>query len=632
MEELGIDEFTIEQAAVNTMRVLACEAVAHANSGHSGMALSAAPAMYAIYRNMKFDPKNGSWFNRDRFVMSAGHGSALLYATLKCFGVPDMDLKTFRSFGSRLTGHPELDPKICVDASTGPLGQGIAMAVGIAAAEKRLAHLFNVAGKKPIIDHYTYCLVGDGCLMEGVSYEACNLAGLWGLEKLIVVYDCNGATLDGTRESADAEDVAKRFKSMGWVVENVEDGNDEDAILKRIKKAQKKANGPTLIIARTEIGHGAKRIAGSNKAHGAVLTTAELTEMRKKWDLSPEPFSMDADVAEHFHDIAKKKINSSRRWKKQLRELAKEHPNQCADIMYFVDRKSHGTKCTAEGKTMSGRDAGHMMLNQLAAASPRVWGGNADVASTTKAFVDGAPNLAFGVREFAMAAICNGLALHGFTPFCSTFLAFSDYARPAMRLTALMNLPVTYIFTHDGIGNPPDGPTHQGCEHIAALRLIPNMHVFRPADDYETAAVFEYVFGEQVPSCILLSRGDLPSPCGAGANDHKNPAAVILASGAEVDLCVRAQKLLGACGMFVNVKSVPCIEQFAADKLNHKVPVIAVEMGVAEPWWALFGKWGLLGHVISFENFGKSGKEADVLKHLGFTPEQIAEQILKFLK
>jgi len=638
-------EYTLEQTAVHTLRVLAGEAISNANSGHTGIALGAAPAMYSIYNNLKFDPRDGAWFNRDRFVMSAGHGSALLYATLKCMGVPHIDLRTFRKFGSEMTGHPEVCDKLCVDCSTGPLGQGIATAVGIALAEKKLANKYNVKGDEtPIIDHYTFCLVGDGCLMEGASYEACSLAGLWKLNKLIVVYDANEVTLDGKRGNSDIEDVTVRFIAQGWNVTNVKNGGDEYTISTRIRSAMKSKEKPTLIITHTNIGHGSKH-QGSHKAHGSVLSIGELSEMRKQWGIVSDTFEIDDDIKAHFAELEKKKIAKHRKWKKAFKQYATDHPKLHAELLEFIKKPYKNLTCKAGGKKASGRDSGYDMLNQLAGQQPRIFGGSADVASTTKTYVTDAKgeltyftagnpkgdNIAYGVREFAMAAISNGLALHGFQPYCSTFLAFSDYCKPAMRMTALMNLPVTYIFTHDGLGNPPDGPTHQATEHIAALRLVPNMAVYRPADDVECAAVFEYVFEQQKPACILLSRGDLASPSGANKK-NKQPRAVLLSSGSEVNLCVRAQTLLGALGVFVNVVSVPCLEQLDPKTLDRNVPHIAVELGNGTPWWALFGKLGLHGGVISFDKFGACGKDADVMEHLGFTPEKIADRVLEIIK
>jgi transketolase len=643
-------EYSLEQAAVNSLRVLACEAISNAGSGHSGIALSAAPILYAIYKNMKFDPSNPAWFNRDRFVMSAGHGSALLYATLKCFGVQGLDLKTFRTFNSPLSGHPELDENIGVDCSTGPLGQGIAMAVGVALAEKKLAAEFNREGYN-VIGHHTFCVVGDGCLMEGASYEAANLAGLWRLNKLIVVYDCNHVTLDGTRESADAENVAARFAAMRWNVINVKNGNDKYTLTSRIKRAMTSGDAPTIIIAQTELGFGTKN-AGSHKAHGKVLSADEIRQLREMWDITSGPFELDDDVREHFESIAKKKTGRFKKWRLDFKHYCDAYPKKHAELSDFIEKQHRNYKCKARGEAMAGRDAGHEMLNQIAHQNPRLWGGSADVASTTKAFVvdrggesdvftyrkTKANNIAYGVREFAMAAISNGLALHGFTPYCSTFLAFSDYCKPAMRMTALMNLPVTYIFTHDGIGAAQDGPTHQATEHIAALRLVPNMNVFRPADDLETAAVYEYVFEKQKPACIILGRGTLPSPSGAGQKNYDRPHAIIMASGGEVAMCAKAKIILGGCGVFVNVLSVPCIEKLdeVLDEqnigLDQDIPVLAVELGSGMPWWALFGRLGLRGDVLSFDDFGKSGKEPDVMKALGFTPEQVADRVLAMVK
>ena len=630
-------EETFEQAAVNTLRVLSAEAIAQAASGHTGIALGAAPIMYAIYKNMKFDPTDGGWFNRDRFVLSAGHGSALLYATLYAFGFNGIDLKTFRQFGSLLTGHPELDEKIGVDCSTGPLGQGLAIAVGIAAAEKRLAAMFN---KKEIdiINHYTFCLVGDGCLMEGASYEACNLAGLWRLNKLIVLYDSNEITLDGERVSADIEDIVARFESMRWNVLVVRSGNDEKAISARIRKAMTFTDAPTIIIVETEIGFGAKN-AGSNKAHGQVLTLDEIAVMREKWNLSSDHFEMDKDITDLFTKLIAKKKGLSKKWHKLLNAYSDAFPKNHKHLCEFIEKPQKDFTCKAKGQSMATRDAGGIMLNQIARQTGRLWGGSADVASTTKAFIEGGTifshkklkgeNIAFGVRELAMSAICNGLALHGFTPYCSTFLCFSDFCRPAMRLSALMNLPVTYIFSHDGLGNPPDGPTHQATEHIAALRLIPNMNVFRPASDFETAAVYEYVFEQQKPASIILGRGIVPNF--DIDKRHESPQTVLLASGGEVSLCIEVQKILFSQGYDVNVISVPCLELFDAKELDPQVPVVAVEMGSGTSWWAFIGKNRLRGDVVSFDRFGESGKESDLREKLGFTVGQIAERVIKII-
>lgn len=635
---MEISEINVEKKAVNTLRALAAEAISNANSGHSGIALGAAPIMYAAYKEMNVDPTNPAWFNRDRFVLSAGHGSALLYATLHSFGFNGIDLKTFRQMNSPLTGHPELDEKIGVDCSTGPLGQGIAMAVGIALAEKKLAATYNTENSK-VVNHHTFCLVGDGCLQEGISYEACNLAGLWKLNKLIVLYDSNKVTLDGSLENTDVKNVAKRFQSMNWNVVIVKDGNDESTISAAIKRAKRSVNAPTLVIIETEIGYGAKN-SGTNKAHGQVLSREDIAKLREEWGLNSMPFEVCDEVRNHFAEIIRKKSRNFKKWKKLVTQYAASEPEKYKNFCEFFKKPIKKYECEVPEKSMALRDAGQIMLNQIAKTNPRLWGGSADVASTTKAFIqDGGlfshefptgNDIAFGIREFAMAAICNGLALHGFTPYCSTFLAFSDYAKPAIRLTAMMNLPVTYIFSHDGLGNAPDGPTHQATEHIAALRLIPNMNVFRPSDNYETAAVYEHVFGNYHPACIILGRGSVPNPSGCNEKFEK-PQAIIMSSGAEVSICVQTQELLEKNGIEVNVLSVPCLDGLDAKKLDKNIPILAVEMGSGMPWWAFFGKHGFKGDVVSFDDFGASAKESELLEKLGFTPIALAEKIVQLL-
>ena len=641
---MGESKFTLEQAAVNTLRVLGAEAISNAQSGHTGIVLSAAPLVYSVYKTMNFDPSCGSWFNRDRFVMSAGHGSALLYATLSAFGFKNpaqkrtpysklfpLDLKNFRQLGSPLAGHPELNEAMGVDCSTGPLGQGLATAVGIALAEKKLAEKFN----KPaftVVDHRTFCLVGDGCLMEGVSYEACNLAAAWGLHKLIVLYDHNKITLDGKKSAADAEDVKIRFKAIGWNVLTVEDGNDEAMIQARIKRAMKFTNAPTIIICDTVIGYGSA-VENSHKAHGSVLTMDEISKLRMRWDLIPKHFEMDADIREWFGQIAKKKTRNYRRWKNVLKNYGESYSELHTHLLELVDKPNQNLICESSGNAAAGRDMGHKMINHIAAQSARIIGGNADVASCTKAFLKYGDNIAYGVREFAMAAISNGLALHGYSPFCSTLLAFADYLRPAMRMSAFMKLPVTYIFSHDGFGNTQDGPTHQGLETIAAMRVIPDFDVYRPADETETAAIYEYVFETGRPAAIVLSRGDLAGSIISESRNCEDPKAILVASGTEVGLCLKAQKILGALGTFVNVISVPCLDHFIKkpDGLDKRVPVFAVEAGNSMPWWALYGRESLWGDVISVDEFGASGTESDIRKHFGFTPEQVADRVIKYL-
>ncbi|MCL2569671.1 MAG: transketolase [Firmicutes bacterium] len=640
---------------VDTLRVLSAETISHSNSGHSGIALGAAPIMYATYASMRVDPANPSWFNRDRFVMSAGHGSALLYSTLNMFGFPIQkdDLKTFRKLGSKLHGHPELFPELGIDASTGPLGQGIAMAVGIALAEKKLSATYN-RDKLSMVDHYTYCLVGDGCLMEGVSYEACNLAGLWQLNKLIVLYDANEITLDGTRASADGEDIVKRFMACGWNVLAVDKADTATPILDALKKAKRSKTKPTLIVCRTTIGYGSST-AGTAKAHGQVLTTDEIMGLRKSWGLKGELFAIDKDVEEHMSTIIKGKTGVSKKWK--IKKYKREFPTEYANLVQFyeVKKKPAQYNLNANKKPMALRDAGHEMLQQMHAQNPRLVGANADISSTTKAFIKGggiwavdnqtATDIACGVREHAMAAIANGLALHGYMLYCSTFLAFSDYLKPALRLSSLMNLPVHYIFSHDGIGNPPDGPTHQANEHITALRIVPNMHVFRPCNDVETAQTFKWIYESGKPSTTIVSRSGGTYPTysdnadvtkgGYLVKSVDNPQATILATGLEVELAMDVGEMLAKESIHVNVASMPCLELFNVQSGAYKksvlgkAPRVAIEMGNGIIWHKYVGD---KGSIISFDEFGKSAGEKELREHLGFTTENVVKVIKEMLE
>jgi len=635
----------IIKKSTDTLRVVSSEVIQHANSGHSGIALGAAPLLYAAYSSMKIDESKPDWFDRDRFVMSAGHGSALLYATLHLMGYPinKDDLKTFRRLGSHLHGHPEVNAKLGIDCSTGPLGQGAAMAVGLALAEKRLAQTYNKPGVD-IIDHYTYCVAGDGCLQEGISYEATSLAGHWKLNKLIMLYDANEITLDGARTIADSEDVTMRFKAAQWNVIDVKNGDDATAIVQAIADAKKSKDKPTLIICRSTIGYGSKT-AGTNKAHGVVLKPEETEQLRKDWNLISGQFHVDKDVQEHFGSLTgNKKAND---WQKKLENYKEKFPKEYSELIQFINPTPIKLKVTAEGKPMATRDAGQIMLTQVSTQTPRLWGANADIASTTKAAVapttiwsDENPTgnmVACGIREFGMAGIANGLALHGFLSYCSTFLCFSDYLRSAMRLTALMDIPVTYIFSHDGIGNPPDGPTHQATEHLAALRIIPNLLVFRPCNDVEAAMVYKYVFETQKPSAIIVSRGgtgtvEIPKSADiskGGYIVHNSPKAkaTILATGSEVSLALKVAQTLD-----INVVSMPCVSLFEAQSttykasvLDAKMPVIALEMGTGDAWYKY------ADHVISFDRFGSSGQDAEVRNEIGFTPEKISEQIKKII-
>ena len=673
----------IHQRAIDTMRVLGLEQINHANSGHGGMVLGAAPLIYATYMNMNFDPSFGNWFNRDRFVLSAGHGSALLYSANYLFGFPikKEELKSFRrlwlmnedgrepilkkgeKIKSRLHGHPELDPEIGIEATTGPLGQGFAMAVGLAVAEKKLNATYE-----GVVDHYTYCLVGDGCLMEGVSYEAANLAGLWKLNKLIVLYDSNDITLDGTRASADGEDVVARFSAANWNVIEVADGMSYEALDMAIKRAKAQGEKPSIIIAKTRIGHSAPS-EGTAKAHGLVPGTDLIKDLRKKWGIEGEAFSVPDDVQKHFALLRKKRVGKGKKWLDGVMDNEVLSREKLKDLYKFVMPgmdvlTSTPFKVTAQGKPMALRDAGHLALQQIYQQSPRIMGANADISSTTKAYIEQksevksgqriagswfshdnptGTDLACGVREFGMAAICNGLALHGFMPYCSTFLAFSDYMRPAIRLAALMNLPVHFIFTHDGLGHAQDGPTHQGPEHLTSLRLIPNLDVFRPCDDIETANVYEFIYNHECTAVTVLSRGGEGINLGEGVmieriqhgefglrgyvlRNKLKPRAVILATGTEVKLAQLAQDILEKEGIGIAVMSIPNLEifRFEEDVVPQELislPKFFVEMGSSS-----FDSMDIMG-ALSWNTFGHSGTEAEVREELEFVPGKIAEMI-----
>lgn len=630
-----MDEKIVERA-VNTIRVIGTEMISEVKSGHSGIVLGAAPALYAIYNAMRFNPSAPDWFNRDRFVMSAGHGSALLYSVLHFMGfdISSDDLKTFRKLHSKLAGHPELFTP-GVDAATGPLGQGIAMAVGLAIAEKRLNAI-----DKDAANHYTYCLVGDGCLQEGVSYEACNLAGLWKLNKLIVVYDSNDIQLDGECKNANGESVRKRFEAAGWHVIEVVDGMCVNSISRAIEQAKAFGDAPTMIIAKTTIGFGAK-VQGTSKAHGSVISREEIQNLRREWGLTEEYFGVDADVKKHFAELVKaKKAEAS-----SVKKATLPWGTGTVDLVV-----------TPERREMSGRDAGHLALQQIAKQSKRLFGGSADVMSSTQQFVKGGglfsaenpigTDVQFGVREFAMAAIMNGAALHGFTPYVSCFLVFSDYCKAAMRISALMNLPIVYIYTHDGLGSPQDGPTHQGAESIAALRLIPNMTVFRPCDDVEVAAAYKYAFSANKPASIVLSRGNTPSlkstseegvlKGGYVISNASSAKATVVATGSEVALALKAQEELKAQGIPIRVVSLPCCELFDAQESKYRnsvikpdLPVVTVEMGSTSGFYKYTRGNGT---TIGFDTFGHSGDGNAIMKELGVTVEAIVQAVKKLVK
>lgn len=666
---------SIEQLSINTIRTLTIDAVEKANSGHPGMPMGAAPMAYELWSKwMKHNPNNPEWINRDRFVLSAGHGSMLLYSLLHLCGYDlSMDeIKNFRQWGSKTPGHPEYGHTPGVDATTGPLGQGIGMAVGMAMAEAHMAAVYNKEGF-PIIDHYTYVICGDGDLMEGISSEAASLAGHLKLGKLIMLYDSNDISLDGELNLAFSEDVAKRFEAHGWQVLRVEDGNDLAAIGAAIEEARNELSKPTLIEVKTVIGYGSPNKAGKGGkggTHGAPLG-AEEAKLTKEYYGFPadKEFYVPEEVREHFEQIKQKGIEAEAEWNAMFERYADLYP----DLARQFDAAINGElpedwdaglpTYSPEDSAIATRAASGNALNALAQTVPNIIGGSADLESSTNTHLNGIPvfksddysgrNVYFGVREFAMGAAVNGMALHkGVRPYAGTFFVFSDYLRPAIRLAALMDLPVTYVFTHDSIAVGEDGPTHEPIEQLAALRSIPNVTVIRPADANETTAAWHYVTeNHKNPCALILTRQNLPILEGtnelAMANLKKGayvlseaangkPQAQLIATGSEVQLAIQAQKELAKEDIHVRVISMPSWELFDEQPQEYKDSVIlpqvkarlAIEMALPMGWEKYIG---CEGAVLGIERFGASAPMDRVLKEYGFSVENVVAKVKELL-
>ena len=651
-----------ETMVVNAIRILTAEGVQKAKSGHPGMPMGAAPAAYAIWgKQMKHNPDDPKWPNRDRFVLSSGHGSMLIYSLLHLFGygLKIEDLQQFRQFGSLTPGHPEYGHTRGIETTTGPLGQGIANAVGMAMAEKHLAAKFNREGFD-VVDHYTYCILGDGCMMEGISHEACSLAGTLRLNKLIAVYDDNEISIEGSTDIAFREDVPARFRAYGWNVIDVKEGNcwkQVDAALKIAKRSDK----PTLIVTHTAIGYGSPK-QGMAAAHGEPLGEENLALTKKAlgWPCE-EPFGVPQEVYDCTAKTIEKGKKAQADWEKLFAEYAKQYPElkQEWDVWFSDELPVDLTKDAAlfdfEGKCAT-RNSSGVTLNRLAERIPNLFGGSADLAPSNKSnlkgkgdFSDETPegqNLHFGVREHAMAAICNGIKLHGgLRPYCATFFVFSDYMKNAMRMSSIMNLGIPYILTHDSIGVGEDGPTHQPIEQLAGLRAMPGLVVFRPADSKEVAAGWIAAMTEKHPVALVLTRQDLPLYEKSGLDALKGgyilsdsekatPDVLLMASGSEVEQCVEAQKLLKADGVDARVISMPSFELFEAQSDEYKESVMpkAVRARVAVEAGATFG-WhkyvGLDGAVIGLDHFGASAPYKFLFKEYGFTAENVAETAKK---
>lgn len=650
----------IKQLTVNAIRVLSATAIEKAKSGHPGLPLGAAPIGYSIFSNMTFNPKNPDFDNRDRFVLSAGHGSMLLYSLLHLFGykVSAEDLKNFRQLGAKTAGHPEYGVCPGVETSTGPLGQGFANAVGMAIAETHLAEKFNKENFN-IVDHHTFVFCGDGCMQEGIEYEAASLAGHLKLGKLIAIYDDNNITIEGDTNITFTEDVAKRHEALGWQVLKVSDATDINALNRAIKKAKAQTEKPTLIIVKSVIGYGSP-LAGSANCHGAPLGEQNVEELRKTlgWDYAP--FTVPEEVYAHCKKTARKGAKIEKAWKALFSEYEKAYPELASEYKSY---KNPDLSSLLENEDLwkfekedATRGHGSTVLNKIANLFPNIVGGSADLAPTNKSYMKGlgdysaenrlGRNFHFGIREHAMCAITNGMYLHGMLlPYCATFAIFSDYMKNAMRMTALMELPIPFILTHDSIGVGEDGPTHQPIEQLTGLRSIPNMKVFRPADGIETAAAWISALTGKQPTCLFLSRQTLPNIAGTSKNalkggytvvDTANPQVILMATGSELNLAVKAQKVLEQEGIRARVVSMPCMEEFdkqGAKYIESVLPNsvrarIAIEAAATMPWHKYVG---LDGKIIGMESFGASAPAKELFNKFGFTVENIVNSAKELL-
>ena len=656
----------IDNLSVNAIRVLSADAVQKANSGHPGLPLGAAAIGYELWANhLNHNPKNPSWENRDRFVLSGGHGSTLLYSLLHLFGygLTLDDLKNFRQWGSKTPGHPEYGVTTGVEASTGPLGAGMAMAVGMAMAETHLAAKFNKEGY-PVVDHYTYVLGGDGCMMEGINYEAFSLAGTLKLNKLIVLYDSNKISIEGNTDIAFTEDVPARFKAMGFKVLEVKDGNDISEIGKAIEEAKANKESPSFIKINTKIGFGSPK-EGSADVHGAPLGADNIIAMKKTlgWP-SEEPFFVPDEVYENYKAKAENLAKKEEEWNKLFKEYCEKFP----EMKTLWDEYKDETKAdkllddedfwSYEEKADATRNLSGKVLNKLSAKLPTLFGGSADLAPSNKSYVNGAGdysaenyagrNVHFGVRELAMTGIGNGLVLHGLKAYVSTFFVFSDYVKPMARLASLMEIPLTFILTHDSIGVGEDGPTHEPIEQLAEFRAMPNFNVFRPADATETiAAWYSAVTSKETPTALVLTRQNLPQLAGSSKealkggyvvadSSKETPDAIIIASGSEVSLSIEAKEVLAKEGVDVRVVSMPCMDIFEKQSLEYKEKVLpkAVRARVAVEALSEFG-WGkyvgLDGKTVCLDRFGASAPAGVLFKEFGFTVDNVVKAVKSVL-
>lgn len=659
----------IEQKSVNAIRVLAADTVQKANSGHPGMPLGSAAMAYELWANhLTHNPKNPKWVNRDRFILSAGHASSLLYSLLHLFGygLTIEDMKNFRQDNSLTSGHPEYGHTVGVEATTGPLGAGMGMAVGMAMAQAHMAATFNTEDYN-VIDHYTFVLGGDGCMEEGISSEAFSLAGTLGLSKLIVLYDSNNITIEGNTDLAFTEDVNKRMEAFGFQTLTVEDGNNLEEISKAIELAKSEKTKPSFITVKTKIAFGCPAKEGSESSHGSPLGEENVKALRDNlgWE-EQEAFVIPQDVYDNFAQKAKKGQEAEDNWNKLFKAYCEKYPEKKAlwDKYFAVIDDEKLLNCdefwSYEDKPQATRSLSGNMINRLAKIMPNFWGGSADLGPSNKTVIkDGGSfsknnylgrNIHYGVREFAMAAIANGITLYGGTKtFVGTFFVFSDYLKPMARLAALMKIPVTYVLTHDSIGVGEDGPTHEPIEQLAMLRAMPNINVFRPADATETAAAwYSAITSKNTPTVLALSRQNLPQIEGSSKEALKGgyiiaesikakPDAIIIASGSEVSLAVDAKKELMEKGFDIRVVSMPCMDIFEQQSDEYKEKILpqtvekrlVVEAGSSICW----GKYlGFKGKSVTIDTFGASAPANVLFKKYGFTVENVVNKALSMLK
>ncbi len=636
---------------INSIRMLSVDAIQKANSGHPGLPVGAAAEGYTIWKNMNINPTNPDYVNRDRFVLSAGHGSMLEYSLLNLFGygLSIDEIKNFRQLNSLTPGHPEYRHTKGVETTTGPLGQGIANAVGFAFAESILAAKFNREGY-PVVDHYTYCLCGDGCLQEGIANEAASFAGTNKLGKLILFYDRNSITIEGDINCTFSEDVGLRHKALGWQVIEVDDANDVDKMTKAIEDAKAETEKPSIIICTSVIGYGSP-LAGKASCHGAPLGDENIKLMRENLGWNYAPFELPEYIEEFRNEQIEKGKKNEEEYNALFAEYEKAYPELAAEFKAWQNNEpcdiTKIDRIFDFEKPDATRNCGNVVLNRLEASVPNLFGGSADLEPANKTKIKSSSfnstedrvgrNIHFGIREHAMAAICNGMALHGgLKVFCATFLVFSDYMRNAMRMSALMGLPVTYVLTHDSIGVGEDGPTHEPIEHLASLRAMPNINVIRPADGKETVCAWNIALNSNRPTCLVLSRQNLPQYENSGVNAMKGgyvlvdtdvtPDMIIIATGSEVELAVKTAAKLKEEGINARVVSMPCTDIFDEQSEEYKESVLpknvtkrmAIEAGVSMPWYKYLGT---NGKMLTIDHFGASAPAAKLFEAFGFTVE-----------